>query len=449
MKRLEILIILKIIVASICLTNLTVLPANAQRVGVYNIDRSTKTRETVKKTSAPAKPKTKIIYEKSTQYIEKISSPTGINIITTPNADITLEEINSTKKKRDVREGKADNNGIISFEKLLPSKYKLSASLEGYESQEQEIEIISKKMLVNPFYLEKVKYEFSIKTNVNEGEVLFAPVKIEKKADGTENMTETGSYCVIPLKNQTATLKDLLPGTYNLDISAPDSPEYQPRYLTIKIPDDIPDADSGKPEEISFLSIELENTLSETTFILSSVQENWKLPETWKIDSTGLKVNGIGIAFPKAKSYRYYKDFEMQSSVRMSDNIAVGFVVRAIDENNYYLIKLTGDASRNQYLVSAVIYKDGKPKEQVLSLGIGHVIKKAVVEKKDFEVIIKAQGDKFEIFATDVENGERVPLGRAEFKDNNYPIGAVGIGVDEKANFEVIRFMVCNQICKE
>jgi hypothetical protein len=448
MKRLEILIVLKVIFTFVCLININADSVNAQifgETGRITEQKRIKSNSGRKNQSSPRQATKVVVQFKTIQVPKKI---TGLTITTLPGATISLESIDL--KKKVVKNGKAQSDKTYTFEDLRDGTFKLTVSLDGFEPQETEVIIKPQQITTVPINLKPVTHDFSIKTNVTDGEVRYAPVTVlePESANGTLKVKYKGGFCMVPIINGKATISEMNEGDYVIDVRAKDA-EFQPETSVINIPEDIPEVEDKESKDNASFELNLENTLSKTTFILSSVQENWTLPENWKIDSTGLKANGIGVALPNAKSYRYYKDFEMQSNVRMSDNIAVGFVVRAVDKNNYYLIKLTGDASKNQYLVSGVIYKDGKLKEEVLSLNIDHAIKKAVVEKKDFEVIIKAKGDTFKIFATDVESGKPVPLGDAIFKDNNYPIGAVGVGVDEKANFEVIRFMVCNQICKE
>jgi hypothetical protein len=173
------------------------------------------------------------------------------------------------------------------------------------------------------------------------------------------------------------------------------------------------------------------------------------LPEKWKIDTKGIKANGTGIALLKDQSFRYYKDFEMQSTVRLLNNSSIGFVVRAKDNNNYYLIQLTGGDSKEQYLVSGFIVKDGKPTERVLANSIKFAtLEKTFSNQKYFTVIIKAQKNVFKISIGYATTGEIQPLGDAVFKDNNFPIGAVGLSGMEKSSFEVGLFTVCNEVCK-
>ena len=119
--------------------------------------------------------------------------------------------------------------------------------------------------------------------------------------------------------------------------------------------------------------------------------------------------------------------------------------MRAEDNQNYYLIQLTGASSREPYRVSGFIVKNGIP-ERIVENPIPHLAK-VIGDQKYFGVIIKGKGNKFEVVIEDTKTGDKYPLGDIVFQNNNFPIGAVGIGVREKSNFEVGRFTVCNSYC--
>ena len=362
-----------------------------------------------------------------------------------PDADIILEPIAPTKSSKKNVKAKAD--GSFAFEDLRPGRYKLSASFAGYQPQEIEITIRPDKIAVESIALKKVTYDFSIQTNIETGEVRFAPAKvIGQNPDGTLKSQETGGYCVVPIENQKAVIEELPEGTYNIDVRASDAPEYEPSLAVIEIPQDIPQANPDEPNENKLFRINLLYTLSTGTFNQIRTQDAWILPKNWKVDTKGLKADDVGIALPKNKDYRFYKDFEMQATVRLLDNASIGFVVRAKDENNHYLIQLTGASSKNPYFISGYIVKDGKL--ELVVTNPAPFLNKIIGEQKYFGVIIKAKGNTFEVLVEETATGNSYPLGNIVFKDNNFPIGAVGIGILEKSDFEVGLFSVCYSYCK-
>jgi hypothetical protein len=451
MKRLEILAVIKTVFVIICVTNLNTEYGNAQDIGIFNAPtvrkRITNGSGTRRKSLNSAPAPVRIVYktEYKTKETTKLLKPTGLSITILPDADVSLESMGL--KKGIMKKGKAGADGTLSFDDLQPGKYKLLASLEGYQPEEGEITIQSQKISIIPIDLKEIKHEFSIQTNVKRGEVRYAPVEVlgGTNPDGTVKVREKGSYCVVQIENGKATIKGLTEGDYNIDVRAPDTPEYQPELAVVKIPEDIPEAKDGDANKNTFFPIPLEYKLSTKTFNQIYTPGAWILPQNWRIDSKGLKGSGVGVALPKEADFRYYKDFELNSSVRLLDNTSVGFVLRALDDKNYYLIKLTGAASTEQYRVSAFIVKDGVSR-RVFDNPIP--LANTISDQKYFTVIIKAQGDTFKIIIEDTATGKSYPLGNAVFDSNNFPIGAVGIGVMEKSSFEVGRFSVCNEICK-
>jgi hypothetical protein len=447
MKRLKSLVVLKIILTLFCLTNFNSESVQAQDFGLTSlgtINRVTKQRKinnVPKRSIAPRQAVRVVIKEKYiTTETTKQVKPTGLSVTVLPDTDIFLESIDTGIKVE--KKGKAKDESIT-FEPLRPGKYRLSASLEGYEPVETDVTILREKTTVIPIKLKQETHDFSIKANVSEGEVRFAPVTVlGENPDGTLNVKEKGGFCMVPIKNGKATINEMREGAYIIDVRA-EEVEYQAETAVIKIPEDIPV--SKNPNESALFPVNLDNTLSTGVFTLENA---WTLTnKDWKIDVKGLKANGVGIGLPKDKGFRYYKDFEMVSTVRLLNNTSVGFVVRAVDNDNYYLIELTGESHKDPYLVRGWIVKNGKPAEEVLKLPIKFFLGEAIVQQKYFDVIIKAKGNTFEIFAVNTK-GEQRPLGTAIFNNNNFPIGAVGIGALENSSFEVGRFIVCNEACK-
>jgi len=413
---------------------------NRQRIATENRPKTTRKQERIIIQLPPPPPK----------IIEVEKKITGLRITTQQNANVTLELITPIKGARKSYKATADDNGTADFDNILSGTYKITAELEGFQQKETKTTVQPKKITAINVPLEQLKYDFSITTNVQDGVIQFARAKQEgNNSDGTPLLKPDGAYCVVPIEKNKATISQLKEGYYALDISAPNAPEYKPEYRYIKIPDDIPDENPDKPNEKTTFNVNLENTESTTTF--SSLIENaWSLPEGWRIDNEILKASGVGVALPKSAAFLHYKDFEMQSTVRLVNNTSIGFVVRAIDKNNYYLIQLTGDNTKEQkYRVSAFIVKDGKPTTQIADISLTYIknIKQIFSNHDWFEVHIKANGNKFDVLL--IVNGIEYPLGNFEFKDDDFRIGAIGLASIGNSSFDVGRFIVnCIGICK-
>lgn len=452
MKRLNFLVSINAIIFLLVLLSFNSEIINAQYLNKIS-DRPIPTksgtiRTPVKEVRTVFVPQVKVIREQT------VVTPTTLIVTVLPGAKVSLESISLGKKINLEQTADVDKDQkVVTFENLRPGNYKLSVSLKGYEPVVGPVPIQRQKISTVPVDLKKITYEFPIQANINEGELRYAPVKIlEEKSPSIYKVQETGGYCVVEIKNQQATIKGLTEGYYNIDISDPNSPEYEKKLLLIQIPDSIPQSINDKPDEKIPFKVELKNTQSTGTFI-SLLQKDWTLPEKWGIkEKGGIITNGTGVALPKENTFRNYKDFEMRSTVRLLNNTSIGFVIRAQDDKNYYLIQLTGSEAKEKYLLTGTIIKNDKPPETPLTVSIKHIpnLPSTFSNHDYFGVIIRTvEKNKFLILYEDIKTGISYELGKADFKDNDYPIGAVGISAVEKSSFEVGIFIICNEKCKE
>jgi hypothetical protein len=131
--------------------------------------------------------------------------------------------------------------------------------------------------------------------------------------------------------------------------------------------------------------------------------------------------------------------------VRLSDGDTVGFLLRYVNAQNYYLVEISGAKAEERHVIKGYIVKNDK-KEQFFSLSIENFAK--ILAEKNFRVIIKGKKNVFEVFIEDVANGGS-PIRVGIFPDqyNSFRKGAVGIAGSKDSNFEVGGFTVCAQKC--
>lgn len=430
----------------------------AQRIGITNEVTTEKRHVRGSNNSTPKSSSTNRNNVLSPPTVKKIYVPkveyrniTGLTIATLPKTTILLESVGA--KKQINRNGVTNEDGILSFE-LQPGKYKITSSLEGYQAEESEVAIEPHKMSTVRFELEQTKYNFPVlikgnnSKNIVAGEVLYAPVKVlEEKSNDTSKVEFKGGFCMVPITNGKAEIKGLPEGSYYFDVRA-DEVEYKPEKAIIKIPEDIiseETEESNKPDEIKPIEVELERKHSTVTFS-QMVADAWEHPPKWSINNKGIKAEGLGIALPKDESFRYYKDFQMMSSsMRLLNDGSVGFILRAVDDKNYYLIQLNGKNSLAPNKIQAFIVENGKIKEKILDNPIP--VPQFFDNQKRFSVIITAKGNIFEVEVVN-SMGDSLSLGKVNFENNNFPIGAVGIkSTAEDSIFDIGFFTVCNERC--
>lgn len=401
--------------------------------------------------------KTTIREIKTTKVVKVRTS--NLTVSSQIGAEIQLQQLNAkgevikTTKEIVKKDGTNDNElGSIEFEGITPGKYKIFASLDGYDSSESDeiIEIPAEKTVGVNLTLDPIKYDLVIQTNMREGEVRYAPAKLIKtNPNGTRETDETGGYCIAPIKNGIATVIGLQKGYYNIDIRPNENNiEYQQLETSIKVPEEVPEADDNinNSENARKFEIDLDKKISTGTFSTSWINAEWNLPNGWRLGNS-LKTNRIaGIALPKNEQYRYYTNFEMISDVTSQDDNIVGFAFRALDEKNYYMIQIAGAKAPEPFVAKGFIIRNGQP-QQIFSNPIPHFAK-TIASGKSFRVIIRGKENVFEVFIEDSTTADMKPLGNIIDRDKAFNKGAVGIVVANNSNFEVASFTVCASICR-
>lgn len=393
-------------------------------------------REEGRRPAAPA-PGPKNVFVRTSNLV--VSSEPLANVVLKPSAPAGAKPLTR----------RASEKGVAEFENIRHGKYEIVASLEGFYTTEADIVVAQQKTIGVNLELEKVKYRLTIETpNVLEGEVRYAPARfLGNNADKTLRTIETGGYCIVKINGGRAVINDLEKGYYNLDIQ-PAAVEYE-RALTAISTDILEQSDNSASPPI--YTVNLEKKISTQTFSGSAwSSDDWIVPAGWKLQGRTMKTNGIaGIALPRNEQYRYYQNFEMISDVRLNDGDTVGFVMRYVNSQNYYLVQITGAKAAEPYNVSGFIIRNGKS-ERIFTNP--NPLPSAVAAKKTFRILIKGQDNVFRIFIVDSETGDEKPLGNIVDRDNvssNLRKGAVGVQSPEKSDFEVGTFTVnCVSPCR-
>ena len=358
----------------------------------------------------------------------EINPTTGtLTVSSRPNASLLIEKIDGGVAK--ATEIPSDENYFI-FSKLEPGHYRVVAQLEGFGKKEKEVVIEQNKATGVSLNLEPIRYKINIDTNVNEGEVRYAPVRaINDPSRGTVYEQEGEVTSVVPLKDKRAVLS-MERGTYGVDIIPYDKAyERFNGIITVPLAND------------EAIKVPLADKQSTTDFT-GSAKDVWSLPRTWDFQAGRLIARGQGIALPANKSYLNYKDFVLSSDLRMLNDRGVSFVVRAdAAKSNYYLIQLTGPRGDDPYKIKGYLVENGRP-QLAVTQPINQI--SDIIGGKDFfEISIKATGK--QIIVSVVSKGsENVILAWTD-RDDKFPIGAVGLAVHDREEYEVGKFIVLCQ----
>ena len=331
----------------------------------------------------------------------------------------------------EAQEGEIEKNeGQFIFNKLAPGRYRVAAELDGYTEDEKEVIVVANKTIAVTLNLRPVTYSVTIAANVPAGEVRYAPVSGTKDATGEIKYNVSGETRVTPLQNGRATLPNLRPGTYGVDVRASEV-GYQTLLATFTLP--------GKTD----YNVTLPKLLSTKTFsaVWASL-DAWEAPAGWRVATRKLSVNGRGVALPRDESARHYANFRLFSNVRMLNGVAASYVVRAVDAQNYYLIQITGAKADEPYVLRGFVVKNGTAQRFGSTISVD-AFAATLKQNQFFSVSMEATGNNFKVLVTDSQTGEVLPLGTLEDPNRNFPIGAAGIAVRDNEENEIERFVIC------
>lgn len=348
----------------------------------------------------------------------------SLSVVTEPGATVYLDPPGNGEGL----EGKADADGLFIFDRLRPGSYTVSAEMNDKEFDEKPITINRNK--AESVSLKAPTYNATVTTNINRGSVRYASAVIR----GNE-YAPTGKTIYVELNGGSVSLTGLKPGRYIADV-IPTDPGYEQEQISFTIPDNLT------------ISVNLENRQSKDPFSDAFTSLNrWEAPTGWRASSGVLTVSGSGVAIPRDKDFRFYKDFQLSSDVKMVNGVAASFVLRAKDARNYYLIQLTGANADEPYVLRGYVYRDGVPTQMG---GTASIVGFASTLKADqfFKVKLMMVGNRVRVYVTDSQTGEELTLGILTDPNNIYPIGAPGIAVRDREQNVVGNFIVCTPSCK-
>ena len=377
--------------------------------------RNTSTTTNVRRVEKP--PKT-IIVKQTTRTL---------SVATEPGAAILVEPINGGEALEAQME---KDERVFVFPDVKPGRYRVAADLDGYRERDVEVEVLRNKPASVTLTLQPITDDVSIVANIPSGEVRYASVISRRDARGEVKYDPVGQVSVVPLLNGRATLPNLRPGTYGVDVRA-DDVGYEVFLGRFTLP--------GK----TTYEVELTRNLSLGTFNESWASlATWETPPGWRVASNKLITSGRGVALPRVETVRHYKDFRLYLNINMVNGIAASFVVRAEDMRNYYLIQITGAKADEPYVLRGFVIKNGDQSRFGSTQSASGFIA-TLKQNKPFRIMTVATGNRFVVNITDSQTGEVFPLGTLDDPNGTFKIGAAGIAVQDNEQNEIDYFLIC------
>lgn len=162
----------------------------------------------------------------------------------------------------------------------------------------------------------------------------------------------------------------------------------------------------------------------------------WDVPGGWRLDPTLVDAAAPGLMLPRKLVRHSFRDFESVTRLRLKNNTAANFVLRAQSRQDYYLIQLTGGRFPNEkeaFRLRAWVVRDGRPGAELKYSPLSveeHWLKKGLNSRQALQVIITAEDNRFTVKLQSGEgNGRGLPLiAPLQFIDENrtYRYGAPG-----------------------
>lgn len=368
-----------------------------------------------------------------TKIVQATKTTGTLAVAVEPNAELLIEPVGAHGGEAQV--GKVPTGErLFIFNDLKPGRYRVAAELEGYRAAEQEVTVSANKSTPITLDLQPVLYTVNINANVERGEIRYAPVESQKDpATGEVKYQVAGETLLTQLQNRRAVLPNLRPGTYGVDIRAAEV-GYQTLLGTVTVP--------GKTS----IDVHLVKVLSTKTFLAAWTSDEWDLPGGWKVAASRLLIDGPGVALPADESsYHHYADFQLFSDVKMLNDAGVGFALRGLDKQNYYLVELTGAGADEPYHLRGFIIKNGN-RQRFGTIPISHLAS-TIKPNQFFKVSIKVKDNNLDVSVADSQTGEFFPLGVLTDSDRNFTVGAVGLAAQGKEKNEVGSFIICTPEC--
>jgi hypothetical protein len=341
---------------------------------------------------------------------------TGVlSVVSEPGAQVVVEPLTGDKSLRrqgTIVEGRAYSSGPLPF-----GSYRVTVTREGFLPETKPVEIAAGNLNhVLPLPLKAATYTVTVRTNISKG-------RVELGARGE-------ALRVYPLQGGQAVAGELHRGEYSLRI-IPDDVGFQPKDAPLTVEGDLT------------LDYRLESKVRTKPLDANfNLPEQWQLPSAWR-GTRVLEVNGEGRSLLRDDD-NWFTDLELSANVELIGGTSVSFIVRAVDEQNYYLVRLCGPRSDTPNNLRVFLVKDGqKPRHlQTFSLSDFRLT-------DQFLFGLKATGSHFEFLIDDNSGtGKRVGLSPVgTLTDATFRAGTVGVAAGSGDKAKLYQYYVCPGSC--
>lgn len=256
-----------------------------------------------------------------------------LSVVSEPGAQITIEPLSGDGTQ--VGQGAIPQSGdpVYNSAPLPFGKYVVTATREGYETRREEKELVPGKLTTVALPLREVTYTLTLRVNVSKGRVELGP-----------KGSPPASY---PIQGGKVSADKLRRGDYTLKI-VPDEVGFEAKSESVNV--------SGNLDLERRLERNLRTRILNADF---SLPTQWQLPSGWRATTNLFEVNGAGRVMLREDD-RQFANFELNANIELVGGTAVSFIVRAVDDQNYYLVRLCGPNADTRNVLRFYVVKDGK-----------------------------------------------------------------------------------------
>ena len=162
---------------------------------------------------------------------------------------------------------------------------------------------------------------------------------------------------------------------------------------------------------------------------------SWSLPKSWEVKSGKMLVRGPEIGLV---ADRIYKDFKLEFDISLLNGKGAVWVIRARDENNYYVFQLSGQKATAPNTFRSYVFRDGK-----LQLINSIKLNEDISQPGDsFHIVVEAKGSEIRHFIESVSNPSEKGIRLLDvLVDSALAYGKVGFSTKDNEEFIVYSFV--------
>ena len=341
-----------------------------------------------------------------------------LSVISEPGALITIESLSGDQSQSKQETVPQSGALLYTSEQIKFGRDRITATREGYIGETREEALTPGKTTPVVLRLKEATYTLTVKANIPSGSVRIG--------------AKDGPAFVYPLQDGRVVAAGLRRGVYNVEV-IPDDASFKAASESVEINEDL--------ERPFTFKRTLRDQPLNAEFTLPG---QWRLPSGWRA-TPALEINGEGRAMLSDEAGRF-GDFELSANVELISRTSVSFIVRAADEQNYYLVRLSGPRAETPNILSFYLVKNGQAPRSLQDFAV-HNYKLT----DQFIFAIKVAGGKFKFFIDDNSyDYQNKPIGLStvgEYTDGTFAAGSVGIAAGAGDKAKIFQYLVCPGSC--